>query len=176
MSKEKEYRKPKARSVRRKKRKFTGNQYTAARKTDTGMFSRSEEEEIDVEMDGDVRPKSDDEEQQLIEDVVETPRTTKSASYRKLRAAQCQSEESCSSLEEEEEPPINCGFRLIDLTVLAQIFEWLLCPVCKSNVTLVEDLESKMGFATALRICCTKATCKFSKPFFTSTKNGQFLK
>ena len=57
-----ENRKPKARSVRRKKRKFTGNQYTAARKTDTGMFSRSEEEEIDVEMDGDVRPKSDDEE------------------------------------------------------------------------------------------------------------------
>ena len=111
----------------------------------------------------------------MIEDVVETPRTTKSASYRKLRAAQCQSEESCSSLEEEEEPPINCGFRLIDLTVLAQIFEWLLCPVCKSNVTLVEDLESKMGFATALRICCTKATCKFSKPFFTSTKNGQFF-
>ena len=104
---------PNVHSVLRKRRKFTGNQYTAAGKTDTGIFSCSEEEEIDVEMDGDVGPKWDYEEQ-LIKDVVETPRTTKSALHRK-EAVQCQGEESSSSLEEEEETAKNCGFTLIDL-------------------------------------------------------------
>ena len=56
---------------------------------------------------------------------------------------------------------------LIDLTILAKNFELLLCPICNSNVVVEEYVQSKMGFATALRICCTKSTCKFSKAFYT---------
>ena len=40
------------------------------------------------------------------------------------------------------------GFRLIDIAILAAVFESLLCPLCKQrHVGFDEDKESTMGLA-----------------------------
>ena len=40
------------------------------------------------------------------------------------------------------------GFRLIDIAILAAVFESLLCPSCKQrHVGFDEDKESMMGLA-----------------------------
>lgn len=62
------------------------------------------------------------------------------------------------------------GFRLIDISVLASVFESFWCPMCKYGHVTFEDCSAKMGFATLFVLKCTSKKCKYSKRFFSSAK------
>ena len=64
------------------------------------------------------------------------------------------------------------GFRLIDVSSLAEIIELLRSPYCKSSVKLDEEKKAKMGFASSFKISCS-SFCGFSKQFYTSARIGQ---
>lgn len=71
----------------------------------------------------------------------------------------------------ENEGEILQGFRLVDISVLATVFESLPCPSCKRGVlSLKEDEASKMGLASLLVLKCTRGKCSFTCQFYTSGK------
>jgi len=139
--------KVKARSIRRKKRKFTGNRYTRTTKSPESDLSATEktaenrEDSISEESSG---------EDDFREDCKQTPSSAKhpSASAKKLGE---QSDFSDSSTDDV--PESIKGFRFVDLSILASVFQLFWCPVCKyGHVVLEEDKESKEG--VCFSSCC----------------------
>ena len=62
------------------------------------------------------------------------------------------------------------GFRFVNISILASVFQLFWCPVCKyGHVVLEEDKETKKRFASLL-VKCTSHKCSFSKQFYTSSK------
>ena len=63
------------------------------------------------------------------------------------------------------------GFRLVDISVFASIFQLFRYPVCwYGNIDFEEDDSAKMGFASLLLLKCKNQKCKFSERFYTSSK------
>ena len=149
----------KVRSLPRKKRKFKGNQY---QKKAAEIETEQPRKEALPEMSGD---SSSDEEH------VETE---KAASFKNLPASvrKIKAESSDSSKESnEDELEHVTGFRLIDIAILAAVFESLLCPLCKhGHVVFDEDKELKIGPASLLIFKCTTRKCSFYKSIYTSEK------
>eukprot|EP00112_Aurelia_sp_Birch-Aquarium-sp1_P015936 Seg357.6 transcript_id=Seg357.6/GoldUCD/mRNA.D3Y31 product="hypothetical protein" protein_id=Seg357.6/GoldUCD/D3Y31 len=164
----------KQRSVRRRKRRFAGNQFTAA-KVDVVALDENVESTDDDFLEGpedELRPLPSSNNTVESGDITPKARAVLTASQRKLNIDSSSSEGSSLSSGEEQEVE-STGFRVIDISILSQIFQILLCPICMSKVFLTEVAGSKMGLATSLRLCCTKDQCTFSKSFHTSNKNGQ---
>ena len=152
----------KFRSVKRKKRKFGGNQYSkkenAAKKvcldegkaTESSVESECNEDHVEASEHKNVKPLP--------------------ASVRKLKEQYSDSSEDCTSEEEIDSGGLE-GFRFIDISVLASVFETLRCPSCKQgHAVLEEDERAKMGLASLLILKCTSSKCKFEKSFYTSSK------
>ena len=179
---------PGKRSVKRKKRKFYGNRFTkkeeinptgtsaqpiddntaSAASSTLGFINSSGDEKGDMALDADTDARN-----------FETPRSSRHnipASVRKLAKSSFE-EESCSSSSEvdsdEEANLATSGFRLMDLSMLFPVIEMLLCPSCKGNgIVLQEVTNSKMGFASAIDVRCSKRNCQFSTQFYTSKRTG----
>ena len=154
----------KFRIVKHKKRKFCGNQYSkkenAAKKVGLEQEKASDSGESECDED-------------RVVGVDQTAEHSKfkslPASVRKLKAQSSTSEDSSS--EEETDLGGLEGFRFIDLSVLASVFESLRCPLCKQgHAVLEEDEKAKMGLASLLILKCTSSKCKFKKSFYTSSK------
>ena len=90
--------------------------------------------------------------------------TEKTASFKNSLASvrKTKAESSDSSIErnEDELEHVN-GFQLIDITILAAVFEPLLCPLCKQGHVFDKDKEPKMGFASLSLFKCTTQKCSF---------------
>ena len=98
--------------------------------------------------------------------------TEKAASFKNLPASvrkmKAESSDSSKESNEDELEDVN-GFRLIDIAILAAVFESLLFPACKQgHVVFDEDKESKMGLASLLILKCTTRKCSFYKSVCTS--------
>ena len=145
--------KVKARSIQRKKRKFTGNTYTRTTKSPESELSaiektaKNREDSISKENSGD--------------DCKQTPSSAKqpSASVKKLGE---QSDFSDSSIKDV--PESIKGFHFVNISILASVFQLFWCPVCKNgHVVLEEDKDAKKGFASLLVVKCTSHKHSFSK-------------
>ena len=64
------------------------------------------------------------------------------------------------------------GYRLIDISILANIFRVVCCPECKDTKTLqLSDInDEKKGLARLLKLQCT--SCLYTKTFFTAKQLG----
>ena len=61
------------------------------------------------------------------------------------------------------------GFRFVDISILASVFQSFWCPACRyGHVVLEEDKEKKMGFASLLVVRCKSHKCSYEKEFYTS--------
>ena len=66
------------------------------------------------------------------------------------------------------------GFRFIDISVLASVFESLCCPLYKQGqAVLEEDKKTKMGLASLLISMRTSSKCKFEKSFLYIYQSGK---
>ena len=151
--------KKKFRSGKRKKRRLAGNQYTmkenSAKKVD---LDREEASESSSESEGD-KDLVESKEAAEPDDFKSLP-----ASVHKLKGQFSDSSEACSS--EEFEAALE-GFRLVNISVLASVFECLRCPLCKQgHVVLEDDVEAKMGLASPLSFKCTSS-------YTSKVENGQ---
>ena len=159
--------KRKFRNVRRKKRKFTGNKYTKKRNSEE-MEGTDDQESVKESEESDI---TDIEDEKIPKNITRNSDRTKSmpATLRKLDD---KSSDSGDPENDEEEKMASIeGFRLIDISVLASVFESFWCPMCKyGHVTFEEDCSAKMGFATLFVLKCTSKKCKYSKRFFSSAK------
>ena len=149
----------KFRSIPRKKSKFKGNHY---QKKVAKIETEQPRKGALPEMSG---GSSSDEEHVEIE---------KAASFKNLPASahkmKAESSDSSKESNEDELEQLN-GFWLIDIFILATVFESLLCPLCKQgHVVFDEDKESKMGLASLLILKCTTRKCSFYKSIYTSAK------
>ena len=70
-----------------------------------------------------------------------------------------------TALEEEENPS---GYRLIDISILGEVFRSLACPECcaTNSLHLYDINKKKKGLARSLVIKCI--TCPYEKQFWTS--------
>eukprot|EP00112_Aurelia_sp_Birch-Aquarium-sp1_P014509 Seg314.3 transcript_id=Seg314.3/GoldUCD/mRNA.D3Y31 product="hypothetical protein" protein_id=Seg314.3/GoldUCD/D3Y31 len=124
---------------------------------------------------------SDEEDMVLDPDTrnFETPRSSRQsipASVRKLAKSPDEEGNNTSSSEvdsDEEASLATSGFRLMDLSMLFPVIEMLLCPSCKGNgIVLQEVANSKMGFASSIDVRCSMRNCQFSTQFYTSKRTG----
>lgn len=151
--------KVKARSIRRTKRKFTGNRYTRITNSPESELSATE-----------ITAKNREDsisEASSSDDCKQTPSSAKhpSASVKKLGEHSNFSDSSIEDVPESIE-----GFPFVDISILASGFQLFWCPVCKyGHVVLEEDNEAKRGFASLLVVKCTSHKCSFSRQFYTSS-------
>ena len=145
--------KKKCRSVRRKKRKFTGNMYTQQPDSQQSMATVADSLT-------DVSEVTEMPSESCIEPKIQVP-----ASVRKLDVGS-------SSEDESESPEGNEGFRFIDVGILTDIVRTFWCPDCHcGHVIMKGNLESKKGFASQLilnvqpRIAITKAAFTHQRLF-----------
>lgn len=137
----------KQRSERRKKRRFSGNQFSKPKKTAT---------EVNV---GDL-PCSTSQQTSVDSQAC-------SASRRKLSSVPVMEETPA-------EPEHTCngyvtGFRFIDLQILASILMLLPCPECyQLTIALMENNQKRQGCASQLKVICQN--CGWKEDFFTSPK------
>lgn len=158
--------KRKFRNVRRKKRRFTGNKYTKKRNSEE-MEGTDDQESVKESEESDI---TDIEDEKIPKNITRNSDRTKSmpATLRKLDDKSSNSGDPENN-EEEKMASIE-GFRLIDISVLASVFESFWCPMCKYGHVTFEDCSAKMGFATLFVLKCTSKKCKYSKRFFSSAK------
>lgn len=126
---------PKYRSVRRCKRRFSGNQYKK-----TGEMDNEETCNLDNASNG------DDSDQ---------PTTSKSASFRKLFSDSgfFEQEATKATTSEEEKVPIT-GFRFCDMEILSSAFSSTRCADCGHfNVVLMENHLKRSGCASRPFLC-----------------------
>ncbi len=164
--------KMKARSIRRRKRKFNRNQYTEKQQS-----SQKVSGDDTVSVTDDLGPSDQNiiEDEMEMSEEVETPKSRRDpASIRKLSMATANDSSFEDSEESETEEVDNnaTGFRLIDISILAEVIELLRCTDCKSYVKLDEESKAKMELACCLKISCSRF-CGFSKQFYTSARIGQ---
>lgn len=157
--------KRKFRSVKKRKRRFTGNQYTKKENLPAKcVLDREKVSESSSESEGD-------------EEHVEATKPSFKllpASVRKLKRQASDSPDDFTS--EEEDCEKLEGFRVMDIAIIASIFECVSCPLCKQgHVVLEEEIQGKMGLASLLHLKCSSIKCTFFKAFYTSNKvnNGQ---
>ena len=146
----------KVHSRKRKKRRFTGNQYTKKNNSSTQTVPVREEwtKKID-ELSGDAGGVK-------VENFNSLP-----ASQRKMET---QADNSADEISESEGENLQ-GFRFVDISVVALVFELLQCPSYKrGTLSLEEDEESKMGLASLLTLKCSKGKCSFSHSFYTEAE------
>ena len=160
--------KKKFRSITRKKKRFRGNQYSKKEETaESGVLNDEDSSSQASEREG-----SNSDAEHVESDKTKSFKCLP-ASIRKMKA---ESNDSSQPESSDEDPEGVNGFRLIDIAILATVFESLRCPLCKQkHVVLVEDEQSKMGLASLLILKCTTRKCSFYKPFYTSGKieNGK---
>lgn len=150
---------PKFRNIRRKKRKFKGNQYF--KKENPAVEEVSSQEELVETSQNSESDQSDAEE----------PDHNKEPSASSFSASASKLEGKYSDLESESELETTQGFRLIDISILASVFSSFWCPVCKhGRVVMEEDQQAKMGFASLLVLKCTAKKCSFLQRFYTSSR------
>ena len=175
--------KTKVRSIRRKKRKFYGKRFTKTKEQDEEDIGlcNSSSDVVDETSIGGVRPNDNsrsstsDEEMadELPAESTATPKTRQPASVRKL--AQDMSEEDTASESTDslmDDSSDITGFRFVDISMLTEVFQMLLCPECKAGNISIEEESMKMGFASTITVACEKEKCNFSASFCTSSKVG----
>ena len=87
-----------------------------------------------------------------------------------VRKMDTKSSNSCEESTEEESER-NDGFRIIDISILASVFECLRCPECQqSSVVFEEDPDSKMGLASKFILKCSSRKCFFASHFLPLVK------
>ena len=160
--------KRKFRCIKRRKRRFYGDQHIQKSVVDPDDSSHDDEPSANMEV--------EEEENGLTAGPVEQPQTSspksrQPATVRKLceDASELSSD---SSWDDEEKLPF--GYRVFDMSCLSAMIESLLCPLCKSNnVRMEEKPHSKMGFAATIQVTCASKRCFFSAEFPTSKKIGK---
>ena len=132
--------KKKIRSIPRKKNKFKGNQYQ--KKAEKIEAERSRKETL-PEMSGHSSGDSSGDEEHV--------ETEKAASFKNLPASvrkmRAESSDSSKESNEDELEHVN-GFRLIDIAILAAVFESLLCPLCYTFMSIFLDICILIVFHT----------------------------
>ena len=150
----------KVHSLKRKKRRFTGNQYTKKGNSSTKTVPITEESiEKSESSSGDEEHAVGSEKSQKFKSMP--------ASVRKMDVESDDSSNESSEYESSNPE----GFRFVDMCVLASVFQVLLWPSCKrGTLSLEEDEESKMGLASLLILKCSAGKCSFHHSFYTSAK------
>ena len=116
---------PKFRSIRRRKRKFQGNQYTKP----SSENAKSDKKEVNEEAHG-------------------------SKSSKKL-LPKSDAEEAMKAEERYEEEAAVTGFRFVDMELLNTAFSALRCADCgEFSIVLSENQLKRMGCASSLRVLC----------------------
>ena len=129
-------------SSRSRKRKFKGNQFSQPKaKSLKSVELEEEDEQID--------------------------RT--SASSKKLQPKQPKAEKKETKPKVQNEKPDISGYRLVDMEVLASVFELMPCKDCgEFSLTLSEVSFMRKGCSSCLRLFCT--SCGWKHSFYTSKK------
>ena len=149
--------KKKFRSVRRKKRKFTGNMYTQQPDSQQSMAT--------------VADSSTD-----VSEVTEMPSESCIGPKKQVPASVRKLDVGSSNEDESESPEGNEGFRFIDVGILTDIVRTFWRPDCRcGHVIMRENLESKKGFASKIIFECSVQTCNYKSSFYTSetVQNGK---
>ena len=147
--------KRKFRCVKRRKRRFYGNQH----------IQKSVVDPYDS-------PDDDDAQCSVNMAQTSTPRPRTPATIRKLCEDASELTSSESSSDDEENQPF--GYRVFDMSCLSAMIKILICPLCKNNnVGMEEKPHSKMGLASTIQVTCTSKRCSFSAEFPTSKKVGK---
>ncbi len=83
-------------------------------------------------------------------------------------------DDECSGSDSDDgDTPANEGYRFFDVSILKNVIEMLVCPVCKVGaIALNEEMSSKMGFSSSFRVEYSKKNCAFEHSFFTSKRIG----
>ena len=108
------------------------------------------------------------------ENVPEIPETstgiTKNASSSKIVDIEVDNSPAITSASSKTNTP--SGYRMIDVSILANIFQLVCCPGCKDDKSLrLSDIGSeKKGLARLMQIECS--SCLYKKTFYTSKQIG----
>jgi len=138
---------PKYRSVRRPKRKFSGNQHTKSPKV----------------------AKKDAEETRVLGDNKDASSSSRRSISSKKVSLEEEKESKSSDKHSEFETAFISGYRLIDLEILSEVFSSLRCSECSNfSITLIENRFQRNGCASNLKIFCE--SCGWKSDFFTSKK------
>ena len=147
-------------TVKRRKRRFCGNQYTKKREKDFESSSTCEDDSQEEKF----RPRKDnvgkEVSQPAILKLATPPKLEESPSARKL--GEYHSIGYSSQGDDSASIGANDGFRLVDISILASRIHMLLCPMCRnSKICLKEDEKAKMGFPTHFTLFCSNHECLF---------------
>ena len=127
-------------SSRPLKRKFRGNQFSQPKEKSPKSELKEDDEQID---------------------------RTLSASSKKLRPKKPKTENKEAKSEVKNEKPDISGYRLVDMEVLASVFELIRCRDCgKLSIILSEVSFKRKGCSSCLRLFCTSRGWNHS--FYTS--------
>ena len=156
-------------TVKRKKRRFCGNQYTKKRIIDPDLSATSGDDTHAELSPTENVSAGEGTSQSAILNTVTPPKREESASARKLSAGN----KGFSSSKEDSGVDIveSNGFRLVDISILASMINLLLCLIgCNSKVCLKEDEQVIIGFVTHLKLCSSNSKCLFEETFSTSKR------
>ena len=160
--------KPKQRVGYSKKRRFKGNQFVDKNRQKLGdcavQISLTSSASVDIASSSPVAwPNA----RELPSDssFERSADFTTSASYSKIQSIAVD----CSTPKTEVKPMD--GYRLIDMRILSELIECLLCPECKSPcIQIYENLAAKKGLASSVVLTCQ---CDFQRSFYTSKRAGK---
>ncbi|XP_032242888.2 uncharacterized protein LOC116621099 [Nematostella vectensis] len=139
---------PKNRSVRRPKRRFSGNQHTKLQETSPKIAKKDDVDETRVDVNTSSR---------------------RSVSSKKLSK---DVPKLSTSFHEQSGEPFITGYRLIDIEILSEILYSRRCSECAdSSLTLMENQLQRKGCASSLRLLCS--SCGWKTEFFTSKKQAK---
>ena len=65
------------------------------------------------------------------------------------------------------------GFRLMDITILNNVFRKLPCPKCFAYDLRLIEKDTKNGFASDFQLRCSSLACDYESEFSSSKKSGQ---
>ena len=151
----------KFRSIKRRKRKFQGNQFcdtlSSKRKRVQGARNTASH--------GSLRPIIVDETgDQIWHSTPLSKAEERSVSSRKI-------DSSLSPIKKVGNIEEGTGFRFMDLDVLGSVFQLFACPdCCEKGMNLYEIPKKKMGCASCLQLQCS--TCGWIHDFYTSTNSS----
>ena len=136
---------PKYRSVRRPKRKFSGNQHTESPKV-------AKKDAVETRAHGENKESLSSSRRSISSKKVnlEEPKQSKSSDKQSVNTSVS-------------------GYRLIDLEILSELLSSLRCNECNNfSITLIENRFQRKGCASNLNIFCGE--CGWNNEFFTSKK------
>ena len=160
----------KKRSIRRRKRRFHGNRYTALSQTNEVLdLMEFEDNSRNINEDGLGQNGSHFESSTSSESEHEPEVNRRSATARKLFT--CSDRKDYSASDEDSYDDVSkLGYRFVDMSLLVPIVEMLLCPQCRTSTVTMQEVAMKCGFASNYVLFCKN--CSFQQKFCPPKKVG----